>query len=148
MDFSLDRSAASFVLKSGWTSLEGCEAAVCCTEGRANASSARASVTLSLMSFGIFVAGSELISNANLLPGSWRMENSSRGGNRLATSSKPWVSAKGDLPSSASNGSLATLSIGVEVGMVALCSGSVLVGLPRLIGMILGKTSSSLTTGT
>lgn len=68
MVFSLDRSIASFVRISGGTILEGCEAVVCGTEGRANASSARASVTLSLMSFGIFVADSELLSNANLLP--------------------------------------------------------------------------------
>lgn len=146
MDFSLDRSTASFVLISGRTTLEDSEAVVCGTEGRANASSARASVTLSLMSFGIFVADSEFLSNANVLPGSWRMENSSRGRNRLATSSKPWAGAKGDLPSSASNGSL-MLSIGVEFCM-DLCSGSVFVGLPRLIGMIVGKTSSSLITGT
>lgn len=146
MDFSLGRSTASFVLISGRTTLEGCEAVVCGTEGRANASSARASVTLSLMSFAIFVADSELLSNANLLPGSWRMENPLRGGNRLATSSKPWEGAKGDLPSSASNGSL-MLSIGVEFCM-GLCSGSVFVGLPRLIGMILGRTSPSLITGT
>lgn len=147
VDFSLDRSA-SFALISRWTVLEGCEAVGCGIEGRANASSARASVTLSLMSFGIFVTVSELTSNANLLPESWRMENPSRGGNGLATSSKPWVGARGDLPSRASNGSLAILSIGVVLCTVVLCSGSVLLGLPRLIGMISGKTSSSLATGT
>ena len=109
--------------------------------GRAKASSARASVTRSLISLGALVVVSDLGSNENLLPESWRREKSSKGGNLIETSSmKSWVGAEDDGESSASNGSFDAPRIGEEFGFTALCSSSVLFGLPRLMGTISGRT--------
>lgn len=58
---------------------------------------------------------------------------------------KSCVGAEDDGESSASNGSFDAPRIGEGLGFTALCSTSVLVGLPRLMGTISGRTFFSST---
>lgn len=68
------------------------------------------------------------------------MEKSSKGGNRIETSSmKSCVGAEEDGESSASNGSFDAPRIGEGIGFATLCSRSALLGLPRLMGTISGR---------
>lgn len=101
------------------------------------------------MSFGCFVVGSELRSNVNLLLDSWRIENSSRGGNLLeASSTSTFVDAEGAFASNAPNGSFVITLIGEGLGLGTLCSESGLDGLPRRIGTTSGMKGFSSTIGT
>jgi hypothetical protein len=109
--------------------------------GKAKASSAKASVTLWAILFGwAGVAGAFFWSKANFPPDSCRRENCSSGGNRDEISSTGTLAgAKPGFESSAAKGSLETILKGDGLGRVPGCAAFVVVGLPRLIGVISGR---------
>ena len=117
--------------------------------GNAKASSARASVTLCLMSLVGCVFDSRSGSNANLLPESWSREKSSRAGNLAEASSRELESRPLGVrvESSAAQGSLLGPLLGEGLGLGACASPSAFVGLPRLIGVMSGMARISSTIG-
>jgi hypothetical protein len=115
-----DRSCRVEDERGGWVGRANCEA--CSALGdvtELKTSSAKASVTR-LLSFSC--AGSEggaVGSNSNLLPFSWRMENSSKDGNLLESSSTAAARTGWDGLSKAAKGSLDAPRAGEGLGLAA-----------------------------